>query len=65
VLPWVIDSVFLFESEGLVATLTARKVKIGIATSVRKADWEAARVFPPQQAPPLQLSESQLALFSS
>ena len=36
--------------------------------SVRKADWEAARVFPPQQAPPLQLSESQLAqlaLFSS
>ena len=68
VLPWVIDSVFLFERERLLTTLTARKVKIGIATSVRKADWEAARVFPPQQAPPLQLSKSQLtqlALFSS
>ena len=42
--------------------------KIGVATSVRKADWETARIFPPQQAPPLQLSESQLAqlaLFSS
>ena len=52
----------------LLATLTARRIKIGTTTSVRKADWEAARVFPSQQAPPLQLSESQLAqlaLFSS
>lgn len=68
VLPWVIDSVFLFEREPLLAALTVRKVKIGIATSIRKADWEAARVFPAQQASPLQLSESQLAqlaLFSS
>jgi hypothetical protein len=61
VLPWVIDSVFLFERDRLLATLTARKVKIGMATSVRKADWEAARVFPPLQASPLVLSETQLA----
>jgi len=68
VLPWVIDSVFMFERERLLAVLRARKVKIGIATSVRKADWETARVFPPQRASPLRLSESQLAqlaLFSS
>ncbi len=68
VLPWVIDSVFLFERKPLLAALTAREVKIGIATSISKADWETARVFPPQQASPLQLSESQLAqlaLFSS
>jgi hypothetical protein len=68
VLPWVIDSVFLFERQQRLATRTARKVKVGIATSVRKADWEAARVFPPQQTPPLSLSESQLAqltLFAS
>jgi hypothetical protein len=68
VLPWVIDSVFLFQREELVAVLAARGVKIGVATSVRKAEWEAARVYPPPRAPRLQLSESQiaqLALFSS
>lgn len=61
VLPWVIDSVFLFEDEHLLAALRERGVKIGIATSVRKTDWEAARIFPPHHASPLQLSASQLA----
>jgi hypothetical protein len=61
VLPWVIDSVFLFEREELLSRLRMRGVKIGDATSVRKADWEAARVFPPQQASPLRLTESQFA----
>ena len=68
VLPWVIDSVFLFRREDLLTALTARGVKIGVATSLRKADWEAARIYPPPPAPRLQLSESQLAdlaLFSS
>ena len=44
---------FLFHSEELLAALTERGVKIGVATSVRKADWEAARIFPPPQAPRL------------
>jgi hypothetical protein len=61
VLPWVIDSVFLFQREELLEALTARGVKIGVATSIRKADWEAARIFPPPPAPRLQLSKSQLA----
>lgn len=68
VLPWVIDSVFLFEREQLMTELMARGIKIGVATSVRKAVWETARVFPPQPSSPLQLTESQLAwlaLFSS
>jgi hypothetical protein len=68
VLPWVIDSVFLFQREELLTALTARGVKIGVATSVRKTDWEAARIYPPPQAPRLHLSEpqlAQLALFSS
>jgi hypothetical protein len=66
--PWVIDSVFLFEHEQLLAELGARGVKIGEATSVRKAEWEAARIFPAQPVSPLQLSKSQfawLALFSA
>jgi hypothetical protein len=57
VLPWVIDSVFLFQRDQLLTTLTTRGVKIGVTTSVRKADWEAARVFPLQQASPLRVSK--------
>jgi hypothetical protein len=47
----VIGSVFLFQREALLAALTASGVKVGVATSVRKADWEAARIFPPPRAP--------------
>ena len=60
-LPGVIDSVFLFALDHLLAGLRQRGVKVGIATSVRKADWDAARIFPPGPASPLQLSERQLA----
>jgi hypothetical protein len=60
-LPWVVESVFLFERDHLLADLGQRGVKIGTASSVRKADWEAARIFPPGPAAPLQLSECQLA----
>ncbi len=58
----MIDSVFLFEHQHLVAELTLRAVKIGVATSVRKADWNAAQVYPPQPASPLQLTSHQVAL---
>jgi hypothetical protein len=62
VLPWVIHSVFLFDHERLVSELTSRGVKIGVATSVRKADWEAARVYPPHPASPLHLTSRQTRL---
>lgn len=64
VLPWVIDSVFLFDCAGLLFKLRERGVKIGVATSVRKSDWEAARIFPRRPASPLQLSDAQLACLS-
>lgn len=54
---------FLFEATRLLATLKARGVKIGVATSVRVADWEAARVYPEAAAGiPLQLASSQVEL---
>jgi len=56
VLPWITDSVFLFQREELLTALTARGAKIGVPTSVRKPDREAARIYPPPQAPRLQLS---------
>lgn len=46
----------------LLATLTARGVKVGIATSLRKADVEAAQIFPQSDRSPLQLSPDQLRL---
>ena len=69
--PWVVESVFLFDSVRLLTQLQARGVKIGVATSVRK-EQEAARIFPvrPQAAShtevPLALTAEQvgaLALF--
>jgi hypothetical protein len=63
-LPWGIDSIFLFESITLLEALKRRQVKIGVATSVLKADWEAARLYPPSQNSPMRLSEAQLAMLA-
>jgi hypothetical protein len=45
--PWVIDAVYLLESEPLLARLAERGVKIGVATSIQKAVWDSARIYPP------------------
>jgi hypothetical protein len=60
--PWRITGVYLFETAKLVAALQERGVKIGIATSLRKTDVEAARVFPRSDRSPLPLSPDQVAL---
>ena len=44
--PWVIEEVFLFEAKPLLERLKIRGVKIGVATSVRKVEWEEARIYP-------------------
>ncbi len=60
--PWRITGVYLFEMAKLMAVLRQRGVKIGIATSLRKADAEAARIFPQSDRSPLPLSPDQAAL---
>jgi hypothetical protein len=66
--PWVITSVYLFDAHETLAALRARGTKnIGIATSVPKALWEAAEIYPTQRNPLLPLSQEQremLALFA-
>lgn len=62
--PWVISSVFLFEATPLVATLQAANVKIGVATGVKKALWEAAKLYPTQCNPVLPLTSAQRAQLS-
>ena len=44
--PWRIDAVYLFDAADLLARQRDRQVKIGVATGVLKAQWEAAEIFP-------------------
>jgi hypothetical protein len=57
--PWVISQVYLFEHAALMTELRARGLKIGIATSVRRALWDAAEIYPRPQSPLLVLSDGQ------
>lgn len=62
---WQISAVYLFDSRRLLETLTGRGVKIGIATSLRRADLEEARIFPTSDAEsPLRLAPEQAAMLS-
>ena len=64
--PWRIDAVYLFDSKYLLADLTSRGVKVGVATGVRNAHWEAAEIYPTSANPALPVSARQaakLALF--
>lgn len=61
-LPRRIDAAYLFDMEPLRLDLTARGVGIGIATSVRKALWQEAKVYPPRDGARLLLSPRQVEL---
>ena len=64
--PWRIDAVYLFDSKDLVADLTSRGVKVGVATGVRNSQWEAAEIYPASATSALPVSarqSAQLALF--
>ena len=45
-LPWVITEVFLFDARALVEQFKKQKRTLGVASYVRKHEWEAARVYP-------------------
>jgi hypothetical protein len=62
-----ISHVYLFEMKELVKDLRDRGVKIGTATSVAKAYWEKAEVYPESANSKLKLTKEQnrlLSLFS-
>jgi hypothetical protein len=48
--PWIVDAVFVFDTERLMAQLRGR-VKIGIATSVAACFWEEAEIYPRERSP--------------
>ncbi len=62
-LPLGIANVFLFESTDLIAKLQD-KVKIGIATSVRREYWDAAEIYPTPTNPLLPITDEQRAMLA-
>jgi hypothetical protein len=65
--PWLITQVHVFDASMLHATLAQSGTKIGVASSVRKAYWIDAEVYPTPRNQLLVLSAEQrgmLALFS-
>ncbi len=62
--PWAIASAYLFDASQLLAELQARGVRIGVATSVVRALWDRAEIYPAQRSTTLPLSLRQHALLS-
>jgi len=60
--PWLINHVFLFNAAELVIELNARGVKIGVATSVRKHEWQAVEIYPNKRNNVYRLSDEQMAM---
>jgi len=58
--PWLISSVYLFNSQKLMNELKNRDVKIGIATSVISKLWDEAEIYPNQSNNIIPLSEGQV-----
>ena len=60
--PWTIESVYLIEAAPLVAELSARGVKIGVATSIRRHVWDNAEIYPSPNNGTLRLTPEQISM---
>jgi len=58
--PWLIDYVFLINAAELMIELNARGVKIGVATSVRKHEWQAAEIYPNKRSMGYRMTDDQM-----
>lgn len=65
--PWVISAAYLFEAHQLLAEQRSRGVRVGVASGVRKALWQAAELYPTAKSTAYNLTDEQrarLALFA-
>ena len=60
--PWVMTSVFLFNSSNLVQKLKQRGVKIGTATSVIRQIWNDAEIYPSHNSVVYQMNSDQRSM---
>ena len=62
--PWLVEHVYLFDAPQLVRDLKRSGVKIGVATSIRKAYWESAEIYHRRQNREYFMTESQMVLLA-
>lgn len=62
--PLLIPSVYLFDAAQLLNELRSRGVKIGVATSVRRAQWDSAEIYPSGRNPALAVTDEQRGLLA-
>jgi hypothetical protein len=62
--PVLIDGVYIFDAVELVNTLHERGVHVGVASSVRGGDWEAAQIYPKATSRVLELDDAQRRMLS-
>jgi hypothetical protein len=60
--PWCIEAVYLFDAKQLLDEQRQRRVKMGIASSVRGAQWAAAEIYPKAVNRTLPISSVQVEL---
>ncbi len=60
--PWLINHVSLFNAAELLIELKARGVNIGVATSVRKHEWQAAEIYPNKRSMVYRMTEDQMGM---
>ena len=63
--PLVVRHVYLLEARGLIDSLNGRGVKIGVATSLAKAYWEEAELYPQNRNHAIELTSEQLDLLKA
>jgi hypothetical protein len=62
--PWLICNVYLFHTSELLAALQARGIRVGIATSIRRTDWDAAEIYSRPSRNAFRLNEAQRQLLA-
>ncbi len=63
-IPWVIESVHLFDASELLLALHERGVQIGTGTSITGPLWEHAEIYPAQNSVQLQLTGEERELLT-
>lgn len=62
--PLCVNSVHLFDARQLVAEQRARNARLGVASSVTKAQWQRAEIYPVATNAALTVSPAQAALLA-
>ena len=57
--PWVIDRVYILPGQATAAKVLARGKKVGVATSILRADWLSSEIYPVPRSAELLVTPAQ------